>query len=88
MSDNSKHPSHNVYAVTDSGQSDRKDKWTLIGAAWSGSNNSFSLVIDAIAVPWLTGHPREFRVILQERVQRDNGSNQRNDNQRGQSGRR
>lgn len=58
-------PTHNVYQVVETQDRDKPEKWVLVGAAWPGTNDSFSLIIDAYALP-CAGHWRG-KYVLQVR---------------------
>ena len=44
-------PTHNVYQVVETQNRDKPEKWILVGAAWPGTNDSITIIVDAHALP-------------------------------------
>lgn len=68
-------PSHNVYQVVETGDRDKPEKWILVGVAWPGANDSYSIVVDAHALP-SAGRWRG-KYVLQVRASGNGGSSDR-----------
>ncbi len=66
-------PTHNVYAVVETNDRDKPEKWVLVGAAWPGANDTFALIVDASPLPcagvWRGKYVLQVRSTPEERRQ-------------------